>query len=93
MMFKFTAVIRLLEDGNYEIRFPAIKGIRARGFTVIDAIENGERALRRFLEGKINRGEDIPLDVKTVSVNTEESEEIIITKVIVFIDEKGMLEA
>lgn len=93
MMFKFTAVIRLLEDGDYEIYFPAIKGIKARGFTVIEAVENGERLLRGFLEGKINRGEDIPLDVKTISVNTEDSEEIIITKVAVFIDERGILEA
>lgn len=93
MVFKFTAVIRLLEDGDYEIYFPAIKGIKARGFTVIDAIEKGEMVLRGFLEGKINKGEDIPLDVKRVSVDTENSDEIIITKVVVFIDEKGTLEA
>ena len=59
-MFKFTAIIRLSEDGNYEITFPAIKVLK---------------------------------DVKSISLNTEDVEEIIITKIVVFVDETGMLRA
>ncbi len=92
-MFKFTAIIRLSEDGNYEITFPAIKVLKAKGFTITDAMERGEGKLRKYIESKIRKGEDIPEDVKSISLNTEDVEEIIITKIVVFVDETGMLRA
>jgi hypothetical protein len=93
MIFKFTAVIKLLDDGNYELYFPAIRGIRIRGFSIPEILEEGERALRGYLEERMGLGEDIPRDIKFLPINTEESDEIIITKIVVFIDEGGTLTA
>jgi hypothetical protein len=91
MIFKFTVVIKLLNDGNYELHFPAIKGIKIRGFSIPEVLEEGERALRGYLEKKIGLGEDIPRDVKFLPINTEDADEIIITKIEVFIGERGTL--
>ncbi len=91
MTFKFTAVIKLLDDGNYELYFPAVRGIRVRGFSIPEVLEEGERALRYYLEERIGLGEDIPRDVKFLPINTEEADEIIITKIEIFLDEGGTL--
>ena len=93
MILKFTAVIKLLNDGNYELYFPAIRGIRIRGFSVPEVLEQGERALRVYLEERMDLGEDIPRDVKFLPINTEDSDEIIITKIEVLIDEGRTLTA
>jgi hypothetical protein len=56
-------------------------------------LEEGERALRGYLEERMGLGEDIPRDIRFLPINTEESDEIIITKVVVFIEEGGSLTA
>ncbi len=91
MTFKFTAVIKLLDDGNYELYFPAVRGIRVRGFSIPEVLEEGERALRGYLEERMGLGEDIPRDVKFLPINTEEADEIIITKIEIFLDDGGTL--
>lgn len=93
MIFKFTAIIKLSEDGNYEITFPAINGVKAKGFTIMDALEKGEYALRKFLEDRIQEGKDIPEDIKKISINTDDIEEVIITKLVIFLEDKNILHA
>ncbi len=93
MVFKYTAKITLSMEGDYILEIPAIRGIRIKSANFNEVIQRGEMELRRYIEEQLRYGERIPEDVPEISIRTEEISEVVVLKLVVFVDESGFIRA
>ncbi len=93
MVFKYTAKITLSMEGDYVLEIPAIRGIRIKSASFNEVIQRGEIELRRYIEEQLRYGEGIPEDVPEISIKTGEISEVVVLKLVVFVDESGFIRA
>lgn len=60
--YNYTVIFEPLEDGGYDVIFPAIPEICTFGETLEDAKKMAEDALRCYLESASKEGAAIPVD-------------------------------
>jgi len=92
-MFKYTAKITLSLEGDYVLEIPAIRSIHIRSASLPDVIQRGEYELRRYLEEQLRHGENIPDDVPEILIKTDDISEVVVLKLVVFVDESGFIKA
>ena len=61
--YRYTVVVERDEDGVFVASCPAIQGCHAQGDTYEETIENLTDATRLHIEGRMQLGERIPVEV------------------------------
>ena len=79
--YKYTVVLERNDEGGYTVTVPALKGCITQGDTFAEAIENAREALQCHIEGLAILSKRIPVDIKTIRLGTETSDEIFVVKI------------
>ncbi|NPB03299.1 MAG: hypothetical protein GXO39_02650 [Thermotogae bacterium] len=93
MKFKYTAKITLSLEGDYVLEIPAIKELQVKSPHLSEVIQMGEMALKRYLEEQLKVGGYIPEDIREIYIRTEDLSEVMVLKLVVFVDENGFIRA
>ena len=80
--YKYTVVLERNEDGGYTVTIPALRGCITQGDTIAEALANAKEAIECYLESLALDGEPFPKDVKEATILLEETEEVLIFKVL-----------
>jgi antitoxin HicB len=62
--YNYTVIFEPVEEGGYDVIVPAIPEICTFGFTLAEAREMAEDAIRCYLESALEDNEPIPQDKK-----------------------------
>jgi predicted RNase H-like HicB family nuclease len=60
--FRYTAFFEPAEEGGYVVTIPALNGLVTEGDSLKDARAMAEDAIRCYIEGCLQDGEDIPIE-------------------------------
>jgi antitoxin HicB len=59
----YSIVLEPMEEGGFLVRVPALPEVITGGDTVDEALAMAREAIERVLESRLERGEDIPIEV------------------------------
>jgi predicted RNase H-like HicB family nuclease len=78
---KRTIVLKRNDDGSYTVTVPALPGCVTQGDNIVEALAHAKEAIESHVEGLLILGKTIPNDITGVTLELQETEEILIYKV------------
>ena len=72
-VLEYSVVVHKAEEGGYWLEVPALEGCFTQGETMKEVIKNAKEAIKLYLEGLEELGEELPQDeslsVKKIAVS------------------------